>query len=163
MSLPPQSTTPVSFMPALSAAISTATSLTCKIVDWATIRGPFTETQNYNGISISLGKLRHRAELQGAGRQGYLVRRNLIVRTTTISNRDPAGQSELALAAHWALEDTIESALVLTTIAPLIFPLQGIDLDGEEWDGLSNIDEGRYTSFMGFEIQYPLPLNVTCQ
>lgn len=162
MSLPPQSTTPVTFMPAISTVIATATGLTCKIVDWATIRGPFTETQNYNGVAISLGKLRHRAELQGAGRQGYLVRRNLVVRTTTICNRDPAGQSELALGQHWALEDVIESALVLATISPLFMPLQGIDLDGEEWDGISNVDEGRYTSFMGFEIQYPLPLNNTC-
>lgn len=162
MSTPAQSTTPVTFMPNIASVIATATGLTCKIVDWATIKGPFTETESYKGIAISLGKLRHRAPLQGAGRGGYLVRRNLVVRTTTICNLDPAGQSEVALSQHWALEDIIESALVLSIISPLILPLQGIDLDGEEWDGLSSIDMGRYTSFMAFQIEYPLPLNNTC-
>lgn len=158
-----QSTTPAVFMPSLATALASATSLTCKIIDAKTLKYKYTESFTESGIGIALGSLRPSGKPQGAGRLGFKVHRSLLIRLTTECLRDPAGRSEQALAIHWAKEDIILDTLTLFTDASLVLPVTPDRIVEAQFDGVEAIDQGRYSSFLSFDIEYPLPLTVTCQ
>lgn len=163
MPVPPSSSTPATFMPLIASAIQSATGLssTCvKIVDEATLRGPFTEVFTQTGVALALGTARPDPATSGGGRFNTLVMRPLYLRIATISMLDPAGRSEKALADHWALEDTVLSAVVYTVFSGLKIPAQPLDLTGEQFD--LKMDTGRYTSVLAVGLKYALPLANTC-
>ena len=157
------STSPVNFIPAITAKLRTDLSLNTsqvRVVDEKTIRGKFTEVLTENGIAVCLSAAAPHPNNPGGGRNAYKVRRNLWIRPTTISYLDPAGRNEIALLEHWGFQDSILSSLVGAVVSPLILPLHLSQSAGGQWDLTE--DPGRYTSIIQLDVDYALPLTVSC-
>lgn len=164
MSVPTQSTSPVTFMPALATYLRATLSLSTdqvKIVDSETFNKERNTTLLQKGIILTLDGIRPVLKDQGAGRAGFKVNRTLRVMPVTNSNLDPAGRNEIALLAHWTFEDSIVNALQLykSTLTPPFIPHL---LDASNPDFLLRYQNSKYTSVVPFELTYVLALDVTC-
>lgn len=160
---PPQSATPVDFMPAIATLLRTAipaSTVQVKIVDEATFRGKFSEVLMQEGVALCLSSAKPVNPLAGGGRYDYRLARTLYVGICTESLTDPAGRSELALGDHWKLEDLITNILLTTVVPPLVLPLLLADISGARFD--LPIDSGRYRSVIGFTVTYPAKVLNEC-
>lgn len=157
------STSPVDFIPAIATKLRTDLSLNTsqvKVVDEKTIRGKLTEVFAEQGIAICLsGAVPHPTQ-PGGGRNAYKIRRNLWIRPVTCNSLDPGGRNELGLLEHWGFQDSILSSLVGVIVSPLILPIHLSQGAGGQWD--LEEEPGRYTSVIQLDVDYALPLTVSC-
>lgn len=163
MPTPPQSTSPVSFMPALATYLTSGLSAPTnyvKIVDEATFRGKFTEVLAQDGIALCLGSAVPPNPVAGGGRYDYRITRTLYVGICTETLADPAGRSEVALGQHWTLEDQVTNLLLAAVVPPLVIPILPKDITAARFD--LPVDSGRYRSVLGFSVTYPAAVTNTC-
>jgi len=132
-----------------------------KIIDEKTLKSRKTEVFLQGpSIALCLGTYRPALPLQGASRYGFRIKRELYILVETFSLSDPAGRAEIALATHWNTEDLVLNSLVESVVAPLFNPLKVLDLDGTEYPFM--VDNGRYSSVIGIEIEYVAALTIPC-
>ena len=110
-----QSTTPVDFMPYLNEYLRESVALDGTDVRQATDESGATKPHNLGErlVQLILDDPNPVNPNAGAGRHGFLLTRTLKVRLWTRGGSDPAGEDEIALAAHWTFQDQVLNALLV--------------------------------------------------
>jgi hypothetical protein len=102
----------------------------------------------------------------GAGRRGFPLKRQLVVKVRNRGGLDEAGQDEIALTAHWKLQDEVINALLVkehtqdkTKDFPFLQPIQYLG-GGDDVRRLKDTASA-YESILVFQINYQPKVKVS--
>lgn len=110
-----QSTSPIDFMPRLRDYLAEALEIDRAEVKIATDESDEQKPHwiGEKSLAVVLNGPNPVNPNAGAGRSGFPVTRQLVIKLRTRGGLDAAGEDEIALAGHWAFEDEVINALLV--------------------------------------------------
>jgi hypothetical protein len=162
MAFATQSTKPTKFMPRLRNYLADELELPPTEVKIATDESGDPSPHSVEDRSVMLS-LQNPAAVNvnaGAGRRGFPLTRVLLVKVRTRGGLDAAGEDDIALAAHWDLQDEIINALLVLPhtedkdgLFPFVGPVQFVGQGQGDVKRIKNTSSG-YESVLPFLLKY---------